>query len=89
MEKEELTELVESLAKLCLTAHAVIAAQAAKIDALIACTTHYRPHEVPSMRDLLLQAVEHGQSTIEPEQRPTYQSQIAQTMAMIDRLSGS
>lgn len=88
MEKEELIELVNALSDLCLTAQAVMAAQGAKIDALIACTVQHRPHEVPSLRDFLLQGVEHGQSSIEPDKRRVFQGQMAQTLEMIDRLAG-
>ena len=88
MEKEELTELVNALADMCLTSQAVMTAQQAKIDALIACTVQHRPHEAASLRDLLLQGLEHGQSSVEPEKRRVFQGHMAQTLEMIDRLAG-
>lgn len=88
MEKQELLELVSALTDLCLTAHAAVAAQGAKIDALIACTIEHRPHEANSLRELLLQAASHGQSAIEPEKRRVFQTHMAQALELVDRLSG-
>lgn len=87
MEQNELVETVNALADMCLTAHAVIAAQSAKIDALIACTVQHRHEEVQSIRALLLQAAEHGQGSIEPEKRRVFQGQMAQALELVDRLA--